>query len=561
MEYVIFAAALLGILILLFLKGLYDYRQEQKRFRKRLHTDYGKKLEREYRPEWFTHICRYSDKHAGEFPIDEITWCDLNMDEVFKQMNYTYSSAGEEYLYYLLRNPQLEETYLVHMEEVIRYFDTHMEEREELQFIFSKLGKIGKFSIYDYLDYLDDLGERSNRKHYLALLLMLISIGIMVVNFSVGILALLAVVIYNNVTYFGMKKEIEPYITSFAYIFRLLNIYPEFKKHRAECLGEEFEEMELAFRQMDRFQRGSGIVMSGTRAGGSGSPLDMLMDFFRMGFHIDLIKFNQMLGEVRRHLDAVDTFLTHYGYIESCIAIGEYRAYLGDFCVPSFHEERRIRMVDGYHPMLTDPVRNTFETRKGMLITGSNASGKSTFLKTVAINALLAQSIHTCLAGEFETCFFRICSSMSLKDDVLHGESYYIVEIKSIKRILDLIAHKEYRVLCFVDEVLRGTNTVERIAASSQILKSLNSENSMCFVATHDIELTSLLEDRYENYHFREEVTDGDVTFSYQLLPGKATTRNAIRLLSIMGYQENIIQKAEQMALEFVRNSHWQMLD
>ena len=476
-------------------------------------------------------------------------------------MNYTYSSAGEEYLYYLLRNPQLEETYLVHMEEVIRYFDTHMEEREELQFIFSKLGKIGKFSIYDYLDYLDDLGERSNRKHYLALLLMLVSIGIMVVNFSVGILALLAVVIYNNVTYFGMKKEIEPYITSFAYIFRLLNIYPEFKKHRADCLREEFEEMELAFRQMDRFQRGSGIVMSGTRAGGSGSPLDMLMDFFRMGFHIDLIKFNQMLGEVRRHLDAVDTFLTHYGYIESCIAIGEYRAYLGDFCVPSFHEERRIRMVDGYHPMLTDPVRNTFETGKGMLITGSNASGKSTFLKTVAMNALLAQSIHTCLAGEFETCFFRICSSMSLKDDVLHGESYYMVEIKSIKRILDLIAHKEYRVLCFVDEVLRGTNTVERIAASSQILKSLNSENSMCFVATHDIELTSLLEDRYENYHFREEVTDGDVTFSYQLLPGKATTRNAIRLLSIMGYQEDIIQKAEQMALEFVRNSHWQMLD
>lgn len=69
MEYVIFAAALLGILILLFLKGLYDYRQEQKRFRKRLHTDYGKKLEREYRPEWFTHICRYSDKHAGNFRL------------------------------------------------------------------------------------------------------------------------------------------------------------------------------------------------------------------------------------------------------------------------------------------------------------------------------------------------------------------------------------------------------------------------------------------------------------------------------------------------------------
>ena len=547
MEYVIFAAALLGILILLFLKGLYDYRQEQKRFRKRLHTDYGKKLEREYRPEWFTHICRYSDKHAGEFPIDEITWCDLNMDEVFKQMNYTYSSAGEEYLYYLLRNPQLEETYLVHMEEVIRYFDTHMEEREELQFIFSKLGKIGKFSIYDYLDYLDDLGERSNRKHYLALLLMLISIGIMVVNFSVGILALLAIVIYNNVTYFGMKKEIEPYITSFAYIFRLLNIYPEFKKHRAECLGEEFEEMELAFRQMDRFQRGSGIVMSGTRAGGSGSPLDMLMDFFRMGFHIDLIKFNQMLGEVRRHLDAVDTFLTHYGYIESCIAIGEYRAYLGDFCVPSFHEERRIQMVDGYHPMLTDPVRNTFETGKGMLITGSNASGKSTFLKTVAINALLAQSIHTCTAKRMHLPHAKMITSMAVRDDILSGDSYFIKEIKYLKRILDALSEDEL-VICVIDEILRGTNTQERIAASKAIMEYLAHHNCIAIVASHDKELTELDKIGYENYHFSEEFGEEDIVFDYKLQKGPANSQNAIRLLSFTGFPETIIERAENIS-------------
>ena len=218
-----------------------------------------------------------------------------------------------------------------------------------------------------------------------------------------------------------------------------------------------------------------------------------------------------------------------------------------------FHYDESKKLIEDFNLHVKPGMR--------VAIVGPTGCGKSTFIKTIAVNVILAQSIHTCLAAEFETCFFRICSSMSLKDDVLHGESYYMVEIKSIKRILDLIAHKEYRVLCFVDEVLRGTNTVERIAASSQILKSLNSENSMCFVATHDIELTSLLEDRYENYHFREEVTDGDVTFSYQLLPGKATTRNAIRLLSIMGYQEDIIQKAEQMALEFVRNSHWQMLD
>ena len=561
MEYLFFLVALIAILLLIFFKGLYEYRREQQSFRNQLHTNYGKKLECDYPSEYFRHVSRFSQKHPGQFSIDEITWHDLDMDEVFKQMNYTYSSAGEEYLYYLLRNPALKEDDLSHLEEVIRFFDAHKEDREELQYIFSRLGKIKKFSIYDYLDYLDELGERSNRKHYLAFLLMGVSICLMAVNFSVGILAFLAVLIYNNITYFGIKKEIEPYLTSFSYIFRLTDTFRELNRHRMDCLSKEFEEMEPAACRLSKIRRGSAIVMNSSQNGGSGNPLDILMDFLKMWFHIDLIIFNQMLAAVKAHRDDADLLLTDYGLIESCIAIGEYRTYVGRFCVPSFHNEMRLKMTNGYHPLLTNPVGNSFETKKGMLITGSNASGKSTFLKTVAINALLAQSIHTCLADEFQTPFFRICSSMSLQDDVLKGESYYMVEIKSIKRILDLVADGKEPVLCLVDEVLRGTNTVERIAASSQILKALNTESSMCFAATHDVELTGLLEEYYDNYHFSEEVSNGDVSFSYRLQPGKATTRNAIRLLEIMGFQEDIIQKAEEMAAGFTDSSCWQMLD
>lgn len=561
MEYVIMAGAI-GILIVVFFgKGWLDFRKEQQLFKKLLLTDYGKKPEREYKPEQYAHISKYFEKHKTGFYLDEITWSDLGMDDIFKQMNYTHSAAGEEYLYYLLRTPQLRPERLVHMEEVIRYYAERPEERADLQFLFAKLGGTGKFSLYDYLDYLDDLGERSNRKHYLSWVLLAAGIGLMAVNFSVGLLFFLGILIYNNITYFAVKKEIEPYITSFAYIFRLLDTYPLLRKHQNECLKGEFERMEQAYQALSGFRKGSGLVMTGARAGGSGNPLDMLMDFVKMGFHIDLIRFNRMLKEVRDHTEDVDRLLTEYGFIESCIAVGEYRTCIGDFCVPTFTEQKRLYMENGYHPLLTKPVKNTFETEKGMLITGSNASGKSTFLKTVAINAILAQSIHTCLADRFETSFYRICSSMSLRDDVLHGESYYMVEIRSIKRILDLIASEGTAVLCFVDEVLRGTNTVERIAASAQILKSLNTTNSLCFVATHDIELTQLLEGEYENYHFREEVLEDDVSFSYQLLPGKAATRNAIRLLSIMGYEERIIDRAEQMAEHFLATSKWQMLD
>ena len=111
------------------------------------------------------------------------------------------------------------------------------------------------------------------------------------------------------------------------------------------------------------------------------------------------------------------------------------------------------------------------------------------------------------------------------------------------------------------DEVLRGTNTVERIAASTEILRSLSGGNCICFAATHDIELTHLLENIYHNYHFAEEIAEDDIFFSYKIMNGRATTRNAIRLLGIMGYDQKIIKEAEQMADHFMKTGKWHGLD
>lgn len=111
--------------------------------------------------------------------------------------------------------------------------------------------------------------------------------------------------------------------------------------------------------------------------------------------------------------------------------------------------------------------------------------------------------------------------------------------------------------MCFVDEVLRGTNTVERIAASTQILKSLHRPGVCCFAATHDVELTGLLEREYDNYHFEEQFSGGDILFPYQLMPGRASSRNAIRLLEIMGYGDGIIRAAERQAEYFLESGSW----
>ena len=131
------------------------------------------------------------------------------------------------------------------------------------------------------------------------------------------------------------------------------------------------------------------------------------------------------------------------------------------------------------------------------------------------------------------------------------------MEIRSLKRILDAAGERRTPVLCFVDEVLRGTNTVERIAAATQILIRLAESGTLGFAATHDIEMTELLKEYYDNYHFEEVIRDGDILFPYQLLPGKASTRNAIRLLQMMGYEEQIIKKASGQAENFLKTGKW----
>lgn len=557
MEYIIFAAAAAGLLVLLMLKGYHDNKQSEKRFIQKLYTDYGNLPKREYKPEQFASISRYFEKHKEGFFIDNITWNDLNMDEIFKQMNHTWSAAGEEYLYYTLRTPSFDLEELKKREEVTEYFRAHEKERVDCQILFAKLGRMGKFSIYDYLDYLGDLGERKNTRHYAAVLAAVFSILFFFINLPLGVVIMVSVFCANIISYFKIKGQIEPYITSFSYIFRLIEAAKGLQKISVPVLQEETEQLKKAVAAMGSFKRGSGILMSAGRMSGSGNILDIFLDYLRMVLHLDLLKFNQMLSQVNAHIEDIDKMLTVAGRMEMLIAIGAYREKNRAFCVPEFTENTEICAKQIYHPLIEKPVKNDITAGRSVLITGSNASGKSTFLKTVAVNSILAQTIHTCMAESYVTGLFRVCSSMALRDDIKGGDSYFMVEIKALKRILDELSCKGAPVLCFVDEVLRGTNTVERIAASAQILESIGNADCLCFAATHDIELTHLLERQYDNYHFEEEIEADDIFFSYKLMQGRATTRNAIRLLGIMGYDKAIIQKAEKLASDFLSKGSW----
>ncbi len=578
MEYLVLITALFLFVVAVFVRETWIAGKERRNLIKTIAESYGHVCEREYTPERFARIPGFYKRHRRETQLDDITWNDLDMDAVFRAINSSLSSIGEEYLYYRLRCTDLTQEEGDHLECVMEYLDTHSEQRLALQLFMNKLGYTGKYSLYEYLDQLDYLGERSNRLNILMLALYPLCIALIPFSMGIGLAGLAMVMVFQILRYFKEKGEIEAYITSFVYVVRLINIAGEISRMDMPALEREQEILRKNCSALQKMKTGSYWVFSQNRANiSSGNPLDVILDYLRMISHFDLMVFNHMLRQLNGHLKNVDALIETVGYLETAIMVASYRKSLKEgYCVPQFSEcreteegcrkrepdKRKMILESAYHPLISKPVKNSITATRGVLLTGSNASGKSTFLKTVALNAILAQTIHTCCAKCYEAPLMRIYSSMALRDDISGGESYYIVEIKALKRILDAADQGDRPILCFVDEVLRGTNTVERIAAATQILKSFYSDKKspiLCFAATHDIELTQLLEEYYDNYHFSEEIVEDDIRFNYLLKPGKADSRNAIRLLGIMGYDEAIIRRATQAAQIFLETGRWEV--
>jgi len=544
-------------ILFFFICGAVNERKMLRLYKERLLKEYGSNNKREYKNEEFSHIDGYYKKHPSQYYLDDITWNDLNMDDVFMQMDYAKSSAGDEYLYYLLRTPHTEYLDWGPFEEKVSFFMTQEKERIALQLALHKMGRTGKYSIYDYLDNLESLGKRSSIKSIAADMILIASIILMFFNLSWGLVIFFVTLLFNVKEYLAKKGEIEPYITSFRYLFRVLDEVDELKKLKIPVIDEDITELCALKDKFSNFMRFSYLLMSPGRM--SGDMMEIGLDYVRMIFHLDIIKFNSMLAQVCAHKAETDRMLTIIGQLDAVLCVGEYRTFLKDYTVPEYRG-KSYRAKELYHPLLQEPVKNDVDVKKSMLITGSNASGKSTFLKTVAINAVLAQSIHTVCADSYSADNFRIYSSLTLKDNIFDGDSYYMAEIKSIKRIMDAYAAEGAPVLAFVDEVLRGTNTIERISASSVILQQLSLGNGFCFAATHDLELTEILKNYFENVHFEESLENNDIVFPYRLQKGKATTRNAIALLSIMGYDSVITSNAQNQAQRFEINHKWEVL-
>ncbi len=218
-------------------------------------------------------------------------------------------------------------------------------------------------------------------------------------------------------------------------------------------------------------------------------------------------------------------------------------------CFPSF-ADGDLRIIDGRHP-LVDPrkvVGNDLwltPQRRVWIITGSNMAGKSTFLRMVGVNVLLAQVGCAACARQMASPTTRPITDLRVRDSLSSAESYFLAEVRHLRRLV-LPPAGAAPLLGLIDEPFRGTNSEEQTAASVAVVQHLlRSPPHYFLVATHDRALTALADGQTaRNVHFEENLSDGGMVFDYRLREGPALTRNALRVLEREGYPEALLRVA-----------------
>lgn len=235
----------------------------------------------------------------------------------------------------------------------------------------------------------------------------------------------------------------------------------------------------------------------------------------------------------------VRNWLYDIGTIEELMSISILSHINESVVYPSFDEKKLI--VHGKelgHPLISSDVRvnNDVDMEDNIfIITGSNMSGKTTLLRTIGINLVIAYSGGMICGKKLNTSLMDICSSMRITDDLQGGISTFYGELIRIKNIIDR-SKENNKMIFLIDEIFRGTNSKDRITGAETVLRNLNERGVIGALTTHDLELCTLSNtDRIKNYHFEEHYKDNKILFDYKLREGKSTTTNAKFLMKIVG--------------------------
>ncbi len=483
--------------------------------------------------------------------VDETTWQDLALDEVFAQVDRTCSQAGGQVLYHQMRTYLDDDTRLAERTRQYRLFRQDAALREAIQRALRPLESRRTGWLAPLL--VSPLPERPRhawRWYLLSGLSLACLMGLFVVPSLPLFLAASGLLVINLVINETYGRKVTPHYRGFAQVDHLLTIVrslakvsdshglPQLEAIRARAPMAAALQKKLGWFARDRSQMGE----AGTA----------IMGLLNLAFLLDILAFLRILEALRQHQPELVDLLEAVGSLDAAISVASYLEGAPCACEPRLVEERRIEATGLCHPLLVEPVGNDLAlVDQSALITGSNMAGKTTFIRTVAINVILAQTLHFVLAEKATLPRAIVQSSIRREDHLASGQSYFFAEIARVRTFLDAAEAGPLR-LFVIDEIFRGTNTVERIASATAVLRHLGVRH-LALVTTHDLELQDLLGEAYAMFHFEEQVLDGGCTFDYRLHPGPARSRNAIRLLGVCGYPEPITREALALADQIAR--------
>jgi hypothetical protein len=470
--------------------------------------------------------------------VDDTTWADLDMDEVFHKIDRSTSPPGRQYLYYSLRANGLKngndpfKTY--------QFFIQNPEIRENIQRLLMKLNRPSVNYLVNLL--YSDLPQKP-KYHFLFPILSIALAAAIVITFfyKFAFLAVLTLVIINLSIHYIYSYKVMSFLPDLHDLNELL------KTTSILCKTAPINEIP----QIGELSRYEHIARSIRKKIGwsimNPAHLDVLsgsvIEYVNCFFLFNIISFFRSVDELRENQANLVHIHDTVGSLDAAISGAAYLNSLPFYCKPELNGDSVLDIREMYHPLLKNPVANTFSLQNNScLISGSNMAGKTVFLKTIGLNIILARNLCICLAESANFPNVSVRTTIKRSDAIYEEKSYYFKEIETILTFLHL-SSESGNFIFLIDEIFRGTNTLERISAATAVLEYLSRKN-MVMVTTHDIELQNLLKSNFEMYHFTEEIKNNKHHFDYKIKTGPCNSRNAIKLMELMGYPKAVTDHA-----------------
>tara|TARA_R110002012_G_scaffold252147_4_gene430979 strand:+ start:75755 stop:77125 length:1371 start_codon:yes stop_codon:yes gene_type:complete len=441
-------------------------------------------------------------------------------------------------------------------EKIIKRINSDEKLREMLEKQLSKLSSTESFYIAKLFQ--DKFISAPSWYRFLPFLSIFSLVSILSLPFSTVMVYVVPVlVIINMGIHYKNKNNLDHYISSLPELVKM---------HAVAKFISEFDprifnasEIRNSLRSIEKIKKHFYLFQMENRLQGDISNLSWgLVEIIKILLILEPIMFFKALRRINDNQNEIASLYHALGRIDMLYSISSLRKGLDVFCIPDLlKDEEGLTAKSIYHPLIEDCVENEIRTLdKSVLLTGSNMSGKTTFIRTIGVNIITANSLNTCFADSIQLPKMRLMSAIRISDDLMDEKSYYFEEVSRLKEIIDS-SEQEYKYIFLLDEIFKGTNTIERVSAGKAVLSYLAANSNLIFVSTHDIELTDFLREEYNLYHFSEVITNDRVDFDYKLKEGKLKTRNAIRILEINQYPKVVIKEAESIAEKFdVKKPH-----